>query len=254
MRKGYSKRSDIPKSILEELSYGIIETKTLAEGLAIDFSVLLAAVFPDLTRAHIARIRKAKDKGITARMQLAAKLLHDAGYAAKLDQIRVHPSDTVRSLAAYLIALWPELTLGERLLRVQPLAEDAHFGVREWAWLAMRPHIDKNPLEAITLLTRWAEDAHENIRRFAAESTRPRGVWCRHIELLKEHPEYALPILEKLKEDPSTYVQNSVANWLNDAGKSQPQWVYQLCTRWRAQSTHLSTHRICQRALRNLSG
>lgn len=85
---------------------------------------------------------------------------------------------------------------------------------------------------SIRLLSGWVRDEDENIGRFAVEATRPQGVWAKHIVALKETPELALPLLEPLKSDAADYVRDSVANWLNDAGKTQPDWVIQVCKAW----------------------
>ena len=118
--------------------------------------------------------------------------------------------------------------------------------------MALRPEIEKNLKKSILILNNWTKNTDENIRRFTTESIRPRGVWCKHIESLKEKPEQALAILEELKSDQSKYVQDSVGNWLNDASKTKPDFVIKLCNKWKTESPTIETERIIKRALRTI--
>lgn len=251
-RTGARRRSDLPPEILEQLQTGRMETVTLVEGLAIDFARLMASSVPGLPRQALETMRAAAPLGITRRMALAGELLLQHLGPAGWLLLRRHRSDTVRGWAAHLLAATPEFTLGERLHLIQPLADDHNPGVREWAWLALRPRLAEDITHAIGLLAPWTASPSPFLRRFASEATRPRGVWCSHIDALKSRPELAAPLLEPLRADPHKYVQDSVANWLNDAGKSRPEWVRKLCTRWLRQSPVPATERICRRARRNL--
>lgn len=243
---------DISPKTLKSLEEGNLQTRTLVEGLAIRQEILLKNVFPQLSSQVDEHLLGLGNMGITHRMRSIGEFLAQRTDEKGLLFCLEHPSDTVRGWACFLMANQPFQRISELLNRVRPLAKDPHFGVREWAWLAVRDSIVRDLPEALNCLAGWSLESSENLRRFASESTRPRGVWCSHIKELKKNPELALPLLEPLKSDPSRYVQDSVANWLNDAGKSQPEWVSSLCDSWIRQSQTKETGYICRRAQRNL--
>jgi len=247
---------------LTALNQGLIETKNLAECLAIDQARLASAVLPALGLKKSAEkiidvAEAARRDGISRQMAqigaaIAESLRSERRRDAMLSAIAAHPSDTVRSWAAFVIARAPEdIPVKARLLKMRPFAADSHFGVREWSWIAVRPHLAADVTQAIRELITWTGDDDPNIRRFSVESIRPRGVWCEHIKELKAHPEYAEELLDRLCADPSRYVQDSVSNWINDASKSQPEWAMRLCHRWQSGASE-HTKRIISRALRTL--
>lgn len=234
--------------MLAELNAGTAESLSLPECLAVDFATLMQAACPGIDAEPL---RNAAGDGVTRRMALAARLLIDAHGGAAVVDLAAHPSDTVRGWAAYAVGLLPHLTIEERLVMIRPLADDPHFGVREWAWLGIRAAIVAEPIRALELLAPWTAEASPFLRRFASEATRPRGVWCAHITALRADPAPALAVLEPLRADSERYVQDSVANWLNDAGKDHPDWVRGLCTRWSGKGGKATSY-IVKRALRNL--
>ena len=138
-----------------------------------------------------------------------------------------------------------------QLHHLKPLADDPHFSVREVAWMALRPTILNHTQETIQALLPWSVDSSPNLRRFACEATRPRGVWCPHIPLLREQPELAEKLLFPLRHDPAKYVQLSLGNWLNDAAKTRPDWVQSFVSKIDLQQAGAAT--IIKRALRSLN-
>lgn len=251
-RKGAARASDIRADVLAALQAGTLSTATLVEGLAIDQATLLRATHPRLPPAALAQADAAAALGILKRMAAIGQLLLAHGGPVQAETCRQHPSDTVRGWACFIIGAQPGLSTQARLAAIQPLADDPHFGVREWAWLAVRPPLAADLDTAIALLADWTASPSERIRRFASEALRPRGVWCAHLPALKQAPQRALPILEPLRADPSPYVQDSVGNWLNDAARGAPDWVRACCRRWRQASPSAATERICRRGERSL--
>ncbi|MEM6664619.1 MAG: HEAT repeat domain-containing protein, partial [Pseudomonadota bacterium] len=166
-RKGAARVADVPPDILAQLNAGEIESATLSESLAIDFATLLRSVLPDLSNKADRVDPKA---GITKRMSKVAEIIFEADGLSRLSWRASHPSDLVRGWGAYLLALDDQRSLPEQVEAMRPFADDPHFGVREWAWLALRPAICADPEAAISALIPWTGDASENIRRFACEA------------------------------------------------------------------------------------
>jgi 3-methyladenine DNA glycosylase AlkC len=260
-RKGARSIKEIPADVLTGLNSGKLATVNLTEWLAIDQQHLLINILADLQRkkyiaAVTEQVAQLKKQTVnTINETIGATLLAQA-LANKdntlLTALANHPADMARCWAAYMVGSNAALSLDKKLTAIQPFVADAHFGVREISWLAVRPTIAGDIEKAIGLLTKLTANRDANIRRFASEATRPRGVWCSHIDALKQHPALGLPILEPLKNDAARYVQDSVGNWLNDAAKSQPQFVTGLCKRWQQESTTKETAYIIKKALRSL--
>jgi 3-methyladenine DNA glycosylase AlkC len=65
-----------------------------------------------------------------------------------------------------------------------------------------------------------------------------------------------LPLLEALRHDETKYVQDSVANWMNDASKDSPTWVRSVVRSWQKEASKRENakalRRICTRAMRTL--
>ena len=246
-RKGARRRRDIPPQVLAALNRGEIETRSLVEGLAIDATALFRSLSGDSRWDQ--RLAVIAQQGVVRRTREMGALLREL---PEFDRFASHPSDTVRGWAAFALAGDSALDLGRRLEQARPFAADPHSGVREYAWLAVRDAICAEPRAALEELLPWTAETDPHLRRFASEATRPRGVWCPHIPEFKERPEPAAPLLDPLRSDPSRYVRDSVANWLNDASKTRPEWVRATCDRWRESAPTRDTLYTIRRALRTL--
>lgn len=256
-RKGALKAQDVSGEIKELLNLGSIESVNLMEWLSVNHGVLIKNVLGDLNNNIVENCFKrfSDEKKLTT--ATAIKIIGETILLEKNREeifllLSSHKSDSVRCWATYIIGLDEELTIEEKLSKIKPFAIDLHFGVREIAWMAVRNSIIEHLKPAISFLSTFSQDRNAYLRRFASESTRPKGVWCKHINELKKDPQLAISILEPLRSDESKYVQDSVGNWLNDAGKSQRDWVIQLCKKWDKASSSKHTSYIIKKALRNL--
>lgn len=254
-RKGYSKASDIPEEILEDLNLGNIESVTLAEITAIDIPKLLLNNFTKLGVESVKSLEQCK--GILKKMKEAAQIIiihFGFDYYKKMSLFK--NSDTLRGIGAFMIGSSDSIGIPEKINKILVYASDEHFGVREWAWMAIRNNIVDDFHDYYPFLLELSKSDDYRIRRFSIESMRPKGVWATHLKILKENPSLANQILNNLKNDPSKYVQDSVANWLNDLNKDKPDWIKETVTEWNKNhydGDNKAIQYITKRATRNIT-
>ncbi|MFW5851806.1 MAG: DNA alkylation repair protein [Bacteroidota bacterium] len=115
---------------------------------------------------------------------------------------------------------------------------------------AIRPFIMKYPQETLMHMYDWSNHSHQNVRRLSSEGCRPTLPWGKQIPQFMASPQMIMPILENLKTDSSVFVQKSVANNLNDISKDNPEYVLEICEKWK--NTHPITAKIIKYGLRTL--
>jgi len=258
-RRGARRMSEVPAPVLEMLAAGTCESVNLMEWLAADMGRLALAVADEFGASEVAEALRVvapqmTGLGVTQRLQIAGRAIAQSTGArgAEFEALAAHRSDLVRQWACYaandnVIGA----SLDGRIAMTLRFATDPNMSVRETAWMAFRPHLATQLPEGIVALEPLSRDSQASIRRFAVEVTRPRSVWGAHIGALKADPSIASQLLSNVKADPSRYVQLAVGNWLNDASKSRPDWVEEVCSRWEA-SGDRCTDFIVRRARRTM--
>lgn len=103
---------------------------------------------------------------------------------------------------------------------------------RSTAEFSIRPFLVQHRAACLQLLRRWTKDDSPHVRRLVSEGTRPRLPWALRLKEFQQNPQFTLPLLERLKDDPSLYVRRSVANHLGDIAKDHPQAAYEVCAAW----------------------
>jgi 3-methyladenine DNA glycosylase AlkC len=252
--------SDVSDEVRDLLASGQAETRNWTEWMAADMPALARMVARTtrskaLSVALLTAADEAAGKSILQRLAIFGRAVNSSvkGFDGRVfSEICTHRSDLVRQWGAYAVNdSRRSLKLQERLALTLPFAADRHMSVRECAWMAFRPHLAANLRSALKLLGPVSRSADPNLRRFAVEVSRPRSVWGTHIAELKVDPAIGLAVLDNVYQDESRYVRLAAGNWLNDASKTRPDWVQEVCRRW-SKNNNRYTRAIVVRGLRTL--
>ncbi len=189
---------------------------------------------------------------LMARLQRTAEAFHAAlplPFPAQLDVLRAHAPQ----IGHNFVAIWPSAHVANHGLDRPDLSLPAlrDFTRHGSAEFAIRPFLVRDLSGTLAVLREWAADAaDEHARRLASEGCRPRLPWGLRLRSLVADPRPALPILERLRADPSLYVRKSVANHLNDIAKDHPELVLDTAAAWDRSDPH--TAWIVRHGLRTL--
>ncbi|MDJ0781343.1 MAG: DNA alkylation repair protein [Desulfosarcinaceae bacterium] len=115
----------------------------------------------------------------------------------------------------------------------------------------IRPFLDRYPEKTLEKMTAWSKDANVHLRRLASEGLRPRLPWSKKLDRFVRDPRPVIQVIEHLKDDPSRFVQKSVANNVNDILKDNRSLALDLLRRWSRGATP-QRRWIIRHALRNL--
>lgn len=100
------------------------------------------------------------------------------------------------------------------------------------AEFSLRPFLQQHTQATLAHLALWVQDDNAHVRRAVSEATRPRLPWATRLPDFVRDPSPVLPLLARLRDDPSAYVRRSVANHLNDIGKDHPDLLTGLARQW----------------------
>ena len=256
-RKGARSLKDLDPEVIHYLNEGKIPTKNLMEWLAADQLILLKNVlekmekmdwFSSFETAVLAQKKRTANSDVKVIGETFGLLTSDISI---YNELRSHTSDIVRCWACWGESIQYD-QINELIKAMKPYAADQHFGVREVVIFASKERMIENLESSIDIIESWTNSEDENIRRFAAEALRPVGVWTKKVAQFQENPQLGISLIEPLKSDASKYVRDSVGNWLNDASKTSPEWVIQLCKDWGKSSATKETAYIIKKAMRTI--
>jgi 3-methyladenine DNA glycosylase AlkC len=223
-------------------------TKSLNE-----FASILIKLFPTFDREKFIELvhdSNWKNLELKERMRHVTICLHELmpdNYEEAIDILKKAAPD-VKGFEAITLPDYTELYGLDRwdismpALKLYTQYSTSEFGIR--------PYLIQDLKRAMELMYECSDHEHENVRRFASEGCRPRLPWAMAVPELKKDPTLILPILKKLKDDPSEFVRKSVSNSLNDISKDNPDIVLDLAEKWFGKSKN--TDKIIKHALRTL--
>lgn len=117
---------------------------------------------------------------------------------------------------------------------------------------SIRPFLENETVKTLSQIKQWSKNKNKHVRRLSSEGIRPRLPWAPKLDIFIKDPSPIIPILNNLKDDPSKYVQKSVANCINDILKDNLEIGKEIINSWNSENIGTERKWIIKHALRNL--
>jgi 3-methyladenine DNA glycosylase AlkC len=102
--------------------------------------------------------------------------------------------------------------------------------------------------QALSVIKEWLADSSPNVRRAVTEGLR---IWTGR-SYFYDHPEAAIQLLSRLRNDESEYVRKSVGNALRDISKKHKELVKVELQQWDIANKRIEqTHKLASKFLQN---
>jgi len=196
-----------------------------------------------LTKKYINEVDQlVGDLELKDRVELMADLLYDylnGSYSQKVDTLMKimgpeNPNETGMFTEYYWLMPVAKMVekygLNDYDKSIKAIEEITKRNTGEYC---IRPFLHHYPKKTLKRMMKWAKSSNLHLRRLASEGARPKLPWAKKLEIFIDDPEESMKILEPLKDDPSKFVQKSVANCLNDIGKFHPDWLLDTMKEWK---------------------
>ncbi len=134
-----------------------------------------------------------------------------------------------RSLATFIFGRLAASSLASLYFLKQRVSQDIDWRVQEILAKAFDRYCADIGYESVLpVIKEWLADSSPNVRRAVSEGLR---IWTGR-PYFRDHPEIAIQLLSRLRNDASAYVRKSVGNALRDISKKHRDLVSGELQRW----------------------
>jgi 3-methyladenine DNA glycosylase AlkC len=170
--------------------------------------------------------------GFKAMREEAAKIVAENDPAESFrtaEQLYMSGKYQVRMVAVFVFGLVsPRFIEALEFLRKQ-VSTDSSWQVQEILAQAFNDYCKGTGYgKSLPVIRSWLRDKNPNVRRAVSEGLR---IWNQR-DYFREHPEAALKLLSKLKDDQSEYVRRSAGNAIRDISRKEKDLVRSELASW----------------------